>query len=202
MDKLGNLYTYSTNGGAIDVFNKNMELSCTLLTKKEFQRFLFYPVINPFPGLAFGPTSPKISNTIYDMLPGGELIVFITFSSSAYIFKDNKLVNHFDFRPKKGLDFYKEINASNIKKRRNGSKSYSNLIYNMSPDLDEPGYFYLFSFPGANVYKVNIEGKLKEAYDVVGGNFRVAAKRHNLFYGFDVHNEYIRVFKIEKEKKI
>lgn len=203
VDKLGELYSYSQNEGAIDVFNNEMELTCTLLTQKEFQRFLFYPVIRPapFPKSNTSSISPSMSNTYYDLLPGGELIIFITYSSRAYIFKDNKLINQFDFWPQKALRYYKQLNAEDIKKNKNGSRSNINLIYHMFPDLDEPGYFYLFSFPGANIYKVNLEGKLIQAYDVVGGNFRIASKRHGLFYGFDMRNEHVRIFKIKKEMK-
>jgi hypothetical protein len=199
VDKQGNLYAISNNDGAVDVYNKDMELTRTLLDKNDYQRFLFYPVINPYPKYKIGPTTPSLSNTYYNLLPGGELIIFITFSSRAFVFKGNKMINHFDFWPKKALEFFKKFNAEDIKKRKNGSTGYTNLIYQLIPDMDDPGHFYLQSFPGAHLYKVNLDGELVHALKVVGGNFRVEAKRHGLFYGFNARNEYIRIFKIKKE---
>ncbi len=110
------------------------------------------------------------------------------------------MINHFDFWPKRGLEMYKEMNAKNIKKRRNGHTGYSNLIYGLIPDWDDPGHFYLQSFPGNMLYKLDLDGELIHALRVVGGNFRVEAKRHGFFYGFSIRNESIRIFKIKKEK--
>jgi hypothetical protein len=201
VDKKGNMYSISMNEGAVDVYDKDMELNHVFLDKDNYKRFIFYPVINNSPGSSFGPRNPSMTNTYYDILPGGELIIILTFSSRAYIFKNKKMINHFDFWPKSVLEIYKKIMAKEIEKRRNGSTGHTNLIYNLIPDQDDPGHFYLQMFPGLYLYKLNLDGELIHALKVFGGNFRVAAKRHGLFYGFSYRNEYVRIFKIKKEKK-
>ncbi len=185
----------------MDIYNRNMELTHTLLDKDDYMRFLFYPRIAPSHRSRFDINTPSISNTYYSILKGGRLVILLTNSSRAFIFENNKMTNHFDVWPKKSLEWYNELNSKSIKERRNGSKSYVNLMYDLFPDIDDPPNFYLFSFPGHLLYKISLDGKLIHAIENVVAGCRIQAKRNGLFYGISPKAEYIRIFKIKKEKK-
>jgi 6-bladed beta-propeller len=211
MDKDGFFYAYSINKGIIDRLNPKMEVVNTYLDMNLNNRFVIYrpPIEKKWkvrgikdPILWLGA---RRSNTFYDMTADGHLVVFLFRSSTAFIFKEGKLLRHFDVYIDTALPIFqkKAERAYNMQRKLDSRGIIKHALMYLScfVDKDEP-YFYLNFVSDQNIvyiYKFNLQGKLVQVISNPGCSTQIHYKRNGLFYGFsaDVHP---KLFKIKEDK--
>lgn len=218
VDAHGNYYIFSMNNGAIDVFDKELNLTATFLGKKDYLLFPdFKPIKTTLENIGLGsgkhsrdiPLLPAISNTLYDISGKDRLIVHQKISAMIYIFENFKLMRSFKLWPKramynrkKRLALYEDFD----KKHARGGQSFSSVFANLFTDGDDESIFYLQAHSDMEkertpIYKFNLDGRLLKVLYIefkdTAGFVMFDAKKHNRFYGRGA--EDIFVFKEAKK---
>jgi len=204
-DSKNNYYVISRSGGAVDVYDKNLEKTRTLLSKADYMKFAMR-----VPFLGSNPTDkqtreyiasavPSDFDTLYDIFPGNGLIIYLCYSSTAYIFRDNKLVRRFDILPEKAIKSFKtRIGRMRIKLKND--ESYSMQMFNQFfVDKENGKYFYLqinsYEPKGGLLYKFDLQGQLIDVYFLEHAIW-IKAKRNNRYYA--IGDDYIHIFEEKK----
>jgi hypothetical protein len=205
VDVNGNYYILAHEDAAVEMYDPKGVKLHTFLSKRHYNRFLVYkpkPPKFPFPRLARDFwLLPNEVNTLYDVLPGERFIIYITHSSTVYIFKNSRLVRQFDIWPEHALDLYREeIDRSNerARKHRKHKKEENSFYFSMLEpffvDKDNEEIFYLNGHSygtGINMlYRFNTNGGLVNVL-AAGKSVRFLAKRNHLFYGLSEGNVVI-----------
>ncbi|MCP4215789.1 MAG: hypothetical protein GY765_14145 [bacterium] len=164
-----------------------------------YDRFVMYkPKEKYLPGIGNTWLLSNLSNTCYSLLAGNRLLVYLPYSSSLFIFKDNQMIRRFDLWPKHAMRLYKEEMerfARKIRKRGGDpGKWYSPMFGDFFVDRDDNRFFYLNGDGDGKakqwLYKFNLEGEL-EAVLTSAKDIGFLAKRNNLFYGIYKGNIHI-----------
>jgi hypothetical protein len=200
VDEKKDIYALSSGNAAIDVYNKKMKLSDTLLERADYYRYLFYRVVNESKWSRTTNEMPNIFNTYYDVLPGDGLIVFLANSSRVFILKNRKVINQFDTWPDKSINAFKKRFVDKHVKNKKEVDFFTPHVSNLFLDKDDPRFFYLVTYGG--IYKFDITGHLIHVLDVkVKNGYEMIAKRNGLFYAIGGRQENIKIFKIKEIKK-
>jgi hypothetical protein len=186
VDSDGNLYMLSVNSNSLNVFDKHMKLKYTLLSKNNYERFVVHK-----PEGKMGVTDetwlwPNPENTNYDIIGNNRLIVYLSYSSRAFIFEGDKLVNQYDILPEKALAEYRK-QVERLKKKLGDNNFYTDLFQSFFVDKDDERFFYLSSrtLDGKKgiLYKFDLTGKLINVLYNREKGINFLAKRNNMFYG-------------------
>lgn len=209
-----NLYVLSFNNGAVDVYDKTLKLTRTLLSDKDYMTFVnFKPIkstlellnLQPGENNAENPVRSILLNTAYAISGKKRLFVFLPFSSTVYVFENCKLIKKLSLWPKNALRNQKLFFESDEKKRKADEGQSITYIFNrLIVDEDDQDIFYLQGYwdwykPIVPLYKFNLNGELLDVFymDVKKHghvNFRV--KKGGLLYGLGgSHADKIFVFK-------
>jgi hypothetical protein len=184
VDPEGNYYTLSRMTNGIDVYDKNFKMKVTLLGKKQYDRFIVHKAKDDKKNRDFEPF-PNTYNTGYDFVEGNRFIVYLANSSTVYLFKENKLVDHFDIWPEKALEGLRK-HIERLKKRLKGENFGAYLSSSFFVDKDDEAFFYLDCRSHGEkkgiLYKFDLSGKLITVY-YTDSDVTFMAKRDNLFYG-------------------
>ena len=190
VDTKGNFYLTSRDS-VMEIFDKNMKKTHTLLNTKIYRRFLYIK--------SNSELRPSPSNTWYDVLSGNRLAIYILNSSTLYIFKNFKLETKFDVWPKTLIKNHKE-NIKEFERNLKGRDFFALIFNNFFTDKDNNEFIY-FDAPiereknVKTLYKFNMGNKLvKVLYTKKKVDFKT--KRNNLFYGLAIDGE-ILIFKEE-----
>jgi hypothetical protein len=184
IDKEGNCYTISRKNPGIDVLDKKLGFKYTLLGKSDYNRHLLHCAKADHPQMQETIIYGN-SETRYDILSDGRLVVYLPNSSTVHIFKENKPVKHYDVWPQDALKNLKI--TFERRKKELGDENFS--IYISSQfiiDKDNEKYFYIssYSYEDKKVlfYKFDLDGNLISIYFTKIPLF-LLEKRNDLFYG-------------------
>lgn len=181
VDAKKNFYILSTHKGAVDVYDERMNLKHTCLEEANYNRFLIHKPGYP-KRVPFNPTlQPDITNTYYDILSSNRLVVYLMNSSTAFVFRTQKVIRQFDLWPEKALAEYKD----RIEEFRGNKKlKYWSTPFalNFFVDKDNGEYFYLSLLGGTAFYKFNLKGELLYVLHTKP-YCDLKIKRNKLFYG-------------------
>ncbi len=194
-------YFLPSEDGAVDVYSRDGKKTATLLSGKEYHRFI---CMRPFTIWTGDAVRSNSINTYYDVLPGNRFIVYLNNSSTVYVFQNNTLVKKFDLWPRSALAGTRESIAFNKKI----SKDNDWLIYlfnRLLVDNDDKRFFYLdrsrCSKEGHKLlYRFNLEGELVNVLYIDKQLFgkQIFVKQNNYFFGFTMDGD----IKILKEDKL
>lgn len=198
IDKKGNLYALAPmdSSDLLELYDKDLVKRAGFLSSKEVAQFLFYEPESPsvYRG-AWG--IPTANNTFYDTLGSGRLLVYMRYSSKAFIFENNRLKSSFYIWPKKALTVYKESVQADKNRQSPIYFTKSTFI-----DRDDNNSFYI-NFIGLNhpLYCFGSDGRLKKVL-VTGDShkrewIRFFAKRNGIFYASSLQGK-IYLFKEEQ----
>jgi hypothetical protein len=199
VDAEGRVYTLSTRGGAVDVYTPKGEFIKTLLDKNAYNRLVIYEAS---PYMASRLAEAGYDNTMYDTLPGNRFIIYVTNTSTIYIFKDLKLERQFDLLPKELLTNYKTVVSKQMKKY--GPKEMENTFIPFFKlffvDKDDDNFFYVdVPLRPHGLYKFNLKGELVTVLQALERGWFMA-KRNGLFYGIRAKEGRVFAYKEEKKK--
>lgn len=194
VDRYGNIYVHSAKGGAVDVWDSRGKYLKTLLTSESYKTFV---VMEPNRKFLDNYTKNGPLNTFYDVLPDNGFIIYITFSSTIYLFKNQKLVKSFNIWPEKLFANYARV----LKKyhRSNAERdSYIPFTVSFFVDKDDERFFYIESVAARQLYKFDLNGKLVEILSPEKERGTFLAKKNNRYYGIQKNSG--RVFIYEEDK--
>jgi hypothetical protein len=183
VDREGRFFLPSRKGG-LDVYDKKGIYVQTLLTNKEYQKLL---LIEPSEKALEMVNVPSSSNTKFDVLSDGRLIVYIKNASTAYVFKDLQLQKKFSIIPKIALESFARVldNWGYQKYHRNSIVSLFNDFFF---DRDEDCFYLegmgIYKYE-RSLYKFSPEGELLCVLRIERkklGKISVVAKRNNFFF--------------------
>jgi len=208
VDKDGFLYSGSLNGGIVDKLDQDMKVVHTFLDMNLNDCYLLYrPQQDEKQKNSESKEfrlRPSISNTLYDFTSDGHLLIYLFRPSTAYIFKDQKLVRQFDIIPQELLPIYKKRlersykigNSNTLGKGIKAIKLFSSGFV----DRDEP-YFYLHFITEDKsncLYMFDLKGKLVQIISKTEHIAKLRAKRNNLFYGLSAVDGHPVILKKEE----
>lgn len=204
LDKEGNYYAYMNNNGVIEKISPDDRVLKSYLTDAHMERFVLFEPKAPKHRLArrFW-TGPSVQNTFYYILPDNRLFIYITNSSTMYLFKNDRLTAQYDLWPENAMKTSKywmneeeEIQAKNNKK----FEKYIPMFYFVFIDQDRANTFYFVGNKEENgkapIYSFNDEGKLLEVF-YTDTLIAFHAKKNHRFYGVQLG----KVFIYEEVKK-
>ena len=207
VDVKGNYYILADEDGAVEMYDRKGVKLHTFLSKRHYDRFIVYEPKPPefrFPRLARDFwLLPNEVNTYYDVLPGGRFIIYISHSSTVYLFKNSVLVRQFDIWPERAMDVYRKlidrtIEQTNKSKKKNKS-FYFSMLEPFFVDKDNEDIFYLNGrlddAGNSMLYRFDIESSLVNVL-TTWKSVRFLAKRNHLFYGLSDGN--VVIFREEK----
>lgn len=218
-DEHGNFYTLAGENGAVDMFAPDMMKLHTFLSGEHYNRFVVYkPKPVPFKSKKVADvfTLPDLLNTYYDALSGNRFIIYISHSSTVYLFKNKKLVRQFDILPRSTMENYRksvEDKRKLMKKRMAQVKSkpkiqtlgYWPMFASFFIDRDSEKYFYLLDYDSLyrmRLFKFDLSGKLvRVLYAPQGIKGNIFAVRNNLFYGLFPGEGKIFILKEKRKVK-
>lgn len=178
VDASGNVYVYSRHNGAVDVYNKKIELIHTLLSDRDYFTFVNFkpkPVLlrsmylEPGKNNPDKPIHPDMGDTGYTIVGKNRLIIFQKLSLTLYIFENFKLVRKFNIYPARGLENQKRaiVNSEKALKKmgEESAQSVDPVFYRLFADEDDENIFYLqgmgdYDKPVLPIYKFNLKGEL------------------------------------------
>ncbi|MCP4214784.1 MAG: hypothetical protein GY765_09005 [bacterium] len=184
--------------GGVDVLNSKYEKIHTLLKSEDYLELMDYDPKYGWMKEQLTHTSPE--NTYYDLKSDNEFVIYLTNSSTLYLFEDFKLKKQFRIFPKRAMEIRKvhlEWNKETEReyKKQNPGRKFHGVLYSMVfssffMDQDDRCYFYLQGFEDEDkkhfpVYKFDFNGKLVNVLFLKAGDGFVSmmAKRHGLFFG-------------------
>lgn len=196
VDEGGKIYLHSGYGGVVDIFDPAGKYLRTLLTQDAFKTFV---VFEPQKKFIHNHTMSGTLTTFYDILPDDGFIIYITHSSTVYLFKNNKLVKKFNVWPEKLFHAYKDI----VNKYKASVKEDEDIkpLYCMSffVDKDDEKHFYMESMIGyRSLYKFNLKGELISVLRTKNEKGNFYAKRNGYFYGIRWNEGRIFIYKEDK----
>jgi hypothetical protein len=183
LDIKGNIYVHSDKGGAVDILDSSARYLKTLLNPDAYKTFVLFP---PPKESIQDHTKNGPFNTFYDTLPDNGFIIYITQSSTVYLFKNQKLTRKFNVWPAKLLKKYKETVEKVKKEYPDYDMNRSSIPFCVSffIDKDNEDYFYIESSLGyRSLYKFNLKGELISVLQSKKEDGNFVAKQNGLFYG-------------------
>ena len=198
VDKWGNLITISPTTYGIDILDKNQKLKYRLLNNGEVNTYLIKaPPYDPRAPLG-EPTA--MTDLQYDVLLDGRLLVYLSRSSTIYIFREGKLLKQANLWPERL--FPKFLNRIE-KSKKNPANIYTfvTMFGNFFVDKDNESFFYLSagSLKGKQrvVYCFDLNFQLVHIYCFYPTDCeRIVAKQNKVFYG--VTDIGVALLKIKK----
>lgn len=196
VDQNGNLYIAAGKEGVINMCDMKGEIRHTFLTLKHLTRFIILDKKEAHPGipLHYWVFADNV-NTHYDAILRDRFILYLTHSSSVYLFRKTKLVKNFDLWPEKALKRYRK-KAEKFK----GTTTYTRMFGSMFVDKDDEMLFYLPAWKeggkGPMLYRFNVKGELVNIL-TTENPVRFQAKRHGFFYGRK--KDTVLIYKEQKE---
>lgn len=201
IDNTGNYYLLTGPACTIDVHNihdKDKPKRYSLLGPGDCRKSV---LLNVRDEDAWFWCATSTSDTFYDELPGGRLIVYLRNTSTIKIFKGETIQETFDVWPAGVLQRYRKWIAEKFSQKPGKQKIliiYMFMVFCM--DKDTGAHFYLQA-PGEGdrknlLYKFDLKGNLLSIfYTPDGGFFR--EKRNNLFYF--ISSDSIRIYRAGKQ---
>jgi hypothetical protein len=183
-----------SDGNLINVLDKEFVKLYSLVDSKEMKRFV---VMLPSDGVKYAmvPTSTTVR---YDLISNNGLIVYLVQSSTALVYRGDKLVKRFDIHPKLAIELHRR-SVKRLKEKI--ENAYSTIFWNVFVDKDTGGSFYLGS-PGDGdnklLYQFDLNGTLMAVYRTPVKMVNFLAKRHHYFYAVNYNDDHIYVFKEKK----
>lgn len=181
VDSSGNVYLPSREG-AVVVYNKERRKVHTYLDNSVYRTFI---LMKPFEDQIFINTKFNSYNTHYDLLPDSRFIIYISNSSTVYIFKGKDLEKKIRIWPKEEIKH--SLESLERVRKLNKNKNWIALLFNnFFIDGDNRKFFYLetgfkdkkmlykFSLDGDLVSILWIDSKMVDVFKV---------KKNNLFFG-------------------
>ena len=187
-DNKGFLYKYSTNNGLIDKLDDKMSSVHTFLDRKLNNRYIIFKpkqILHPAANSDFH-LNPDETNVMYDLTSDGHLLIYLYNSSTAYVFKNDKLVRKFDILIDRVLPIHKKRSEESLKKQAKlGPRSIlANLMFSHAfVDKDTPSFYLRFRDENglSTLYQIDLMGNLIGIINNVKPGIR--AKRNGLFFG-------------------
>lgn len=164
---------------------------------------------------------PTESSVYYDLLPKNRFIIYLTYSSTMYLFENFERIKSMDIIPEGAMRTWlneisegketekkikKEMSKKNLDSQQVVSFGYFPLFKEFFIDKDDQEHFYLRGYKNREencevLYKFDLDGRLiKVLYYSIGDiedYCNIHEKRNNLFYGLGGNNIYI----FQEEKK-
>ncbi len=214
VDRDGSLFTISSHNGIVDKYDKNFKFVRSYLDKNLMDKFLYYR--SPYEKI-FKKYKKFYDNKIwlfpdsftvfYDVTVNNLLFIYISRSSTAYIFDKDKLVRKFDVFPDLPLLQFKEktIKANNERKKR-GIHETTTMDMSMffSCFLDKDANYIYFQASTADkensLYQYDFSGRLIRIYSNCDHSVTFKARVKDNFYGLSVIDMHPVIFKIVKEE--
>lgn len=173
--------------GTIDVFRKLGDQSkpkYSLLSKDDYNWSIILEVRDKD---LYHWNFPTLTDTYYDCLPDGRIIVYLTRTSTIKIYKENQLQKKFNVWPQKALEKYREKISIRKQRLKEQDIFIVEMFNNFFMDNDTNKHFYLSSIKlennrGYGIYRLDVNGTLDK---ILTSNERVfiRAKKNNIFYG-------------------
>ncbi len=214
VDRDGSLFTISSHNGIVDKYDKNFKFVRSYLDKNLMDKFIFYRL--PYEKIfkkykRFLEDKiwlfPNTFNAFYDVTANNLLIIYLSRSSSVYIFDKDKLVRKFDVFPDLPLLKFKEDLIKEIKERKKRGiheKTTMEPCIFFGCFLDKDANFIYFQASTADkensLYQYDFTGRLIRIYSNCDHHVFFKARVQDNFYGLSVVDMHPVIFKVVKEE--
>ncbi|MGD2085747.1 MAG: 6-bladed beta-propeller [Candidatus Aminicenantes bacterium] len=186
----------SSNSGLINVLDKEFTKLYSLVDRKEMLRIIVDKPVDKYHTLSY----PSTDTVRYDIIDNNGLIAFLSQSSTAFVYKRDKLVKRFDIHPKRAIEIYRK-RVERLKKKV--GDAYSQMFWQFFVDKDNERFFYTGTINDDEnnrlLYQFDLEGSLAAVYRTSIEGVHFLTKRHHHYYAVNFTDDHIYIFKESKK---
>ena len=146
--------------------------------------------------------SGSMIDILYDFGSKNRLLVYLTKTSTIYVFQDNQLLKTYNVWPEQVLENYRVRIAERANRLKGRERFIVRMFFKFFIDKDDPSHFYLTGSKTAGkkeyrTYRLSIDGQLDKVL-ISDSPVIFHAKKNGIFYG--IYKGSIFLYKEEETK--